>query len=167
ENTEIDSVEEYIDNLEYDIEEEDYIEANDDYDELDYEEEIIDETEVESYNDLQKNQAFETPTESKMIHIGGFFGKMYKVRKDGGNLVYERISELKRSSISNTSSSSEESIDPEDSSKPKIWDPEKSSPFLICPNCGKNLDGNVQNEYCPYCGQFRKIYENRIYNYAI
>ncbi|MCJ7647713.1 MAG: hypothetical protein MUP85_03780, partial [Candidatus Lokiarchaeota archaeon] len=100
ENPEIESVEEYIDNLETDYEEEDYLEAEDAYEEMDNEVDKIEEMEAESRNILQEDQAFGTPTADKIIHIGGFFGKMYKVRKEGDNLVYERVAGINRNSSS-------------------------------------------------------------------
>jgi len=152
ENPEIESVEEYIDNLETEYEEEDHVEAEAEDDELDYEVDMIEEMEAESRDSLQEDQAFETPTADKIIHIGGFFGKMYKVRKEGDNLVYERVAGINRNSSSDLLPSIEESKDPEDFSKIKIWNPKKASPFFICPNCGKQLDGNDHHNHCPYCG---------------
>jgi len=152
ENPEIEYVEEYIDNLEY--KEEDYVNADDSYDEMEYQVGEIEETGNESYNNLQENQAFGTNSGDKIIHIGGFFGKMYKVRREGGNLVYERVSRAERISISSTPFSNEKSKEPEDSSQPKIWNPNserKTSPFFICPNCGKQLN-EKDDVFCPYCG---------------
>ena len=149
ENPEIESVEEYLDNLENDYEEDESVEAEDAYDEMKHGVDKIEETEVESHDDLQENQAFGTITEKKVIQIGGFFGKTYVVRKEGDNLVYERVSGINRNSPI------EERIDPDDSSKIKIWTPEKpskeKSPFFICRNCGKQIVENKNNQ-CPYCG---------------
>ncbi|MHA1671249.1 MAG: hypothetical protein ACTSV5_11840 [Promethearchaeota archaeon] len=155
ENPAIESAEKYIDNLENDYEEEDYVEAEDTYYEMNSAVNKIEETEVESNDNLQEKQVFDNSTGEKLIHIGGFFGKMYKVRKEGDNLVYERVLRTNHSLNSNKSSSIEESINPEDSSKINIWKPnddKKASSFFICPNCGKQLDGNGQNNQCPYCG---------------
>ena len=155
ENPEIESVEEYIDNLEPDYEEEDYMEAEDEEDELDNEVDMIEDKVAESRDNLQENQAFGTPTGDKIIQIGGFFGKIYRVKKEGDDLVYEQLSKKNKNSSSDTSPSIEESMDQEDSSKIKIWTPnvqKTASPFLICPNCGKQLNEKDQDDYCRYCG---------------
>ena len=52
ENPEIESVEEYLDNLENDYEEDESVEAEDAYDEMEHEVDKIEETEVESHDDL-------------------------------------------------------------------------------------------------------------------
>jgi len=154
ENPEIESAEEYIDNLENEYEEDEYVEAEDVYDEMDHEVNKIEETEVESHEDLQ-NQAFGTITEKKIIQIGGFFGKTYVVRKEGDDLVYERVSGISQNSSSVSPDTIEDSMGQEDSSKIKIWSPKKASkeqsPFFICPNCGKQIVDRNGNTVCPYC----------------
>ncbi|MHA1104835.1 MAG: hypothetical protein ACTSPN_03840 [Promethearchaeota archaeon] len=152
ENPEIESAEEYIDNLEINYEEDGYVETEDIYDEMEHGVDKIEESEVESHD----NKAVEANTEKKVIQIGGFFGKTYVVRKEGDNLIYERVSGRNSDTPSSIEENKEDTA--EDSSRIKIWSPKKTSKekstFLICPNCGKQLNqnGNGQNNKCRYCG---------------
>lgn len=151
-NPEIKSAAEYIENLVNDYEEEEYEEIEPSYNELGYRVDKMEDTEIYPDDNFPEKQEFESDSETKLVHIGGFFGKIYKVKKEGNNLVYERVSRSDRNSHSYKPSSIEESGNSKDPSKPKIWNPKKESNFFICPNCGKHLDGNDQHNNCPYCG---------------
>jgi hypothetical protein len=61
--------------------------------------------------------------EEKIIRVGGFFGKVYTVKKEGGKLVYSRTSEPGK--------------------KPKLK-------ITICPECGENIPS--ESSFCPRCG---------------
>ncbi len=147
ENPDIKSAEEYIEN---DYDEENDLSEENLIDEMDHEVNINEEIEVDSYNNAQEHLTSGTNTEEKIIQIGGFFGKMYRVRKDGSYLVYERFSNSNQTSRSNVASSIKK--DSEQVSKKEIWNPKETSSFLICPNCGKQLNKKGQDDYCPYCG---------------
>ena len=90
----------------------------------------------------------------KTIHIGGFFGKSYTVKKVGDKIVYERITSkptFKPSSATqnkalekskNLSSSTVESLN----KKRK-----KSVSFIICQQCGTQITPQQQTK-CSTCG---------------
>ena len=90
----------------------------------------------------------------KTIHIGGFFGKSYTVKKVGDKIVYERITSkptFKPSATTqnkalekskNLSSSTVESLN----KKRK-----KSVSFIICQQCGTQINPQQQIK-CSTCG---------------
>jgi hypothetical protein len=65
--------------------------------------------------------------ESKTIRVGGFFGKVYTVKKVGGKLVYNRTS-----------------VPDKDHGK------EQKLKITICPECGENIPS--ESSFCPKCG---------------
>jgi len=61
--------------------------------------------------------------ELKTIRVGGFFGKVYTVKKVGGKLVYNRNS---------------------------VPGKEQKLKITICPECGENIPS--ESSFCPKCG---------------
>ena len=96
---------------------------------------------------INNNLDFEpSQIEDKTVRIGGFFGKLYTVKKDGDKLVYQR------------SSPNQEKLVKEDTSpmhqERKIWKPinyDKPN-FYICPVCGHHINEKDRYENCPSCG---------------
>jgi DNA-directed RNA polymerase subunit L len=89
----------------------------------------------------------------KTIHIGGFFGKAYTVRKIGDKIVYERVS---KQATFKPSAKIQEKLKPNGSSRTVINNKNKKRPnFVICQQCGTQVNPN-QDKKCPNCG-FRII----------
>lgn len=89
----------------------------------------------------------------KTVHIGGFFGKAYTVKKVNDKIVYERIS-TKATFKSNNSNTNklEERQTKMSSSNQKIPTRTKSkSSFMICQQCGSQVNPNQESK-CPKCG---------------
>ncbi|MFW9951901.1 MAG: hypothetical protein ACFFKA_17425, partial [Candidatus Thorarchaeota archaeon] len=104
---------------------------------------------------------------SKIVRIGGFFGKVYTVKKDGNKLIYQKVenphvsnNNLKENNLMSTERHiSNDQITEE----PHIWKPslekteqainkEKYS-FTICSECGHQITAQNQKMIkCPYCG---------------
>lgn len=61
--------------------------------------------------------------EGKQVRVGGFFGKVYTVKKVGEKLVYSRTSETAK---------------------------KKELKITICPQCGNNIPS--ESTFCPKCG---------------
>lgn len=89
----------------------------------------------------------------KTIHIGGFFGKAYTVKKIGNKIVYERVSR-QATFKSNGSSSSiveQKSKSMSTSTKENPNRTKKQPSFVICQQCGTQVNPN-QEKKCPNCG---------------
>ncbi len=86
--------------------------------------------------------------EVKSIRIGGFFGKLYTVRKVGDKIIYEKTtkttfkpdSTVKNESLRKTK---EFAVSKDNSTK-------KSPNFIICPQCGTQNDSHQLK--CTNCG---------------
>jgi rubrerythrin len=85
-------------------------------------------------------------SEEKTVHIGGFFGKLYTVKKNGEKLVYQRASQNQEKLIKNNSPSMHH--------KKKIWKPTNYDKpnFYICPVCGHQINEKDKYKVCPSCG---------------
>ncbi len=90
----------------------------------------------------------------KTIHIGGFFGKSYTVKKVGDKIVYERINR-KTTFTPDTATKRKEQNKIHVSGHSYNQNPErtrkKEISFVICQQCGKQIDPKQQAK-CPYCG---------------
>lgn len=89
----------------------------------------------------------------KKIRIGGFFGKVYTVKKVNDKIVYERIS-TKASFKSNTANSSklgEKLLSLNSSDNKSSSRTGSQSTFLICQQCGTQINANQESK-CPNCG---------------
>ncbi len=101
------------------------------------------------------------------IRIGGFFGKVYTVRKDGNRLIYEKTDKPftfnDNLQEKNDLLKNDQQIVQENQNVPQIWKPSKSKNeqvedrdkylFIICPECGKQVKNQIQGiNKCPICG---------------
>ncbi|MBY8984368.1 MAG: hypothetical protein KGD65_04815 [Candidatus Lokiarchaeota archaeon] len=90
----------------------------------------------------------------KKVHIGGFFGKTFTVKKVGDKIVYEKITK-KTTLTSDTTTERSKPNKFQESSHSNIQKLErtrkKEVSFVICQQCGKQLDPNQQIK-CSYCG---------------
>ena len=89
----------------------------------------------------------------KTIHIGGFFGKAYTVKKIGDKIVYERVS--KQATFKSNGSNSgkiEDKPKRASSSRTENNNKKKKQPnFVICQECGTQVNPNKEKK-CPNCG---------------
>lgn len=84
----------------------------------------------------------------KTVRIGGFFGKVYTVKKVGDKIVYEKTTQtaFKPSSTNqNGKKLTSKEILSSDNEKER-----KNPSFFICPQCGKQM--NSQQFRCSNCG---------------
>ena len=82
----------------------------------------------------------------KTVRIGGFFGKLYSVKKDGDKLIYQRASQNQERLTENGSPSKHQ--------EKKVWKPNSNDKpnFYICPVCGHQVNEKEQYKHCPSCG---------------
>lgn len=86
----------------------------------------------------------------KTVHIGGFFGKAYTVKKVGDKIVYEKVS--KQATFKPNDSKSEAKLKVISPSTTVIPNRTKKQPnFIICQQCGTQVNPN-QDKKCPNCG---------------
>ncbi|MHA1986487.1 MAG: hypothetical protein ACW98D_07610 [Promethearchaeota archaeon] len=84
----------------------------------------------------------------KTIHIGGFFGKTYTVKKVGDKIVYEKITRKTTFTPENATNRNEPNkINNQRLERMK----KKELNFVICQQCGRQLNPK-QNTTCPNCG---------------
>ncbi len=92
--------------------------------------------------------SFPEEEQVKIIRIGGFFGKIYTVRKVGDKIVYERTTQTtfkpKSTDQKNRDLTSRERISSKNQNK------RKKPSFIICPQCGRQNDS--QQVKCSNCG---------------
>ena len=95
---------------------------------------------------INDNLDFENDIEEKTVRIGGYFGKLYTVKKEGDNLIYQRASPNQDKLV-------KEDTSPRHQEK-KIWKPinDDKPNFFICPVCGHQINEKDQYEKCPSCG---------------
>ncbi|MFW9951620.1 MAG: RING finger protein [Candidatus Thorarchaeota archaeon] len=113
---------------------------------------------------IKNTQAIEN---SKIIRIGGFFGKVYTVKKEGNKLIYQKVDPNynKIDNVNKSSLQSNESLYKNNQSinESQIWRPKASKDpqvrnkenyiFTICPECGKQLTHQNRGvTKCTYCG---------------
>jgi len=84
----------------------------------------------------------------KTVRVGGFFGKVYTVKKVNDKIIYERIS-TKTTFKSNNSNSTTLSSNSFSKSTPTRT--KSQSNFMICQQCGTQVNPN-QTKKCPNCG---------------
>ncbi|MFX0027754.1 MAG: hypothetical protein ACFE8B_00970 [Candidatus Hermodarchaeota archaeon] len=89
----------------------------------------------------------------RTIRIGGFFGKVFTVKKVNDKIVYERISTKTTFKANNTNSTKFEGkhtslsiMKKNNSSRVK-----SKSSFIICQQCGTQINPNQETK-CPNCG---------------
>ena len=84
--------------------------------------------------------------EEKTVRIGGFFGKLYTVKKDGDKLVYQRASPNQEKLVKKDNSSRDK--------EKKFWKPHTNDQpnFYICPVCGHQINEKDRYTNCPSCG---------------
>ena len=89
----------------------------------------------------------------KTVHIGGFFGKAYTVKKVNDKIVYERISTKAtfKSNNSNTNRFEEKPTNGNSSNQKILTRTKSNSSFLICQQCGRQVNPNQESK-CPKCG---------------
>ena len=101
--------------------------------------------------------------QSKTVRIGGFFGKVYTVKKEGNKLVYQKADPSYENEVEVKSEESKVIRDIEHQSESKIWKPTANNNnepstkhkflFTICPACGNQITAKDQALIkCPYCG---------------
>ena len=83
----------------------------------------------------------------KTIHIGGFFGKTYTVKKVGDKIVYERIT---RKTTFTPDTAKERSGQTNNQKLEHTRKREIS--FVICQQCGRQIEDPKQQIKCPHCG---------------
>lgn len=103
----------------------------------------------------------------KKVRVGGFFGKLYSVSKEGDKIVYQKVAKpsqeldlekMEEKEVVKTTKPLERVID-----KIKYWKPlkpidveknENQIQFIIkCPQCGTQIkSGERINNSCPFCG---------------
>jgi len=100
----------------------------------------------------------------KAVKIGGFFGKVYTVRKEGDKLIYQRISHNSNQNRKKKNKFLEPEIRYEDKKAKKttvskslnnqnLEKDEDEGNFMICPECRTKITKNVAEiNSCPYCG---------------
>ena len=89
----------------------------------------------------------------KTIRIGGFFGKVYTVKKVNDKIVYERISTKTTFKSNNTNSTKfeEKSTNLSPSNNNFSSRAKSQSTFMICQQCGTQVNPNQETK-CPNCG---------------
>jgi len=83
----------------------------------------------------------------RTIHIGGFFGKTYTVKKVGNKIVYERIT---RKTTFKPNTATERSGHSNNQKLERTRKKEIS--FVICQQCGRRIEDPKQQIKCPHCG---------------
>ncbi|MFW9946108.1 MAG: hypothetical protein ACFFDX_04685 [Candidatus Odinarchaeota archaeon] len=92
-----------------------------------------------------------TPQNSpKTVRIGGFFGKVYTVRKEGDKLVYQKISQ---NSNQDKIKKTKDAYITLSLNNQNLERDEDEGNFMICPECHSKLTKTVVSiNSCPYCG---------------
>lgn len=102
---------------------------------------------IVSQTKINENSNVETESVKK-IRIGGFFGKVYTVKKIGDRIIYERTTQTSFKSNS-MNQNGKESISKKSGSL--RYERERKKPsFIICPQCGTQNDS--QQIKCSNCG---------------
>ena len=87
----------------------------------------------------------------KTVRIGGFFGKMYTVKKMGDKIVYERVTKQATFKGSTTTQSLNEGELKNGNPSYNNLNNKKDLPsFVICQQCGTQFNPNLL-EKCPNC----------------
>ncbi|MFX0144398.1 MAG: hypothetical protein ACFE9C_09995, partial [Candidatus Hodarchaeota archaeon] len=83
----------------------------------------------------------------KTIRIGGFFGKVYTVKKVGDKIIYERTTQTTFKPNSTTQKGKQITLEKRTNS---IKEERRKPNFIICPQCGRQNDS--QQVKCTHCG---------------
>ncbi len=96
-------------------------------------------------HEKMKMETSETKEAIKQVRIGGFFGPVYKVKRVGDRIFYEK---------SEKAQADESSLVNIEQDRTKFWSPsgEKHPRVMICPTCGSQIRLNDFQKYCPTCG---------------
>jgi len=120
---------------------------------------IVEDKEKVSFDSEESHQF-----KSKAVRVGGYFGKMYTVKKEGDKIVYQRSSkdtvEPESNELLKTPSEQEPKSLEKVTNKITYWKPPKSqknekeeSNLTICPECGSSIKKeNRINNSCQFCG---------------
>jgi hypothetical protein len=90
----------------------------------------------------------------KTVHIGGFFGKSYTVKKVGDKIVYEKITKKTTFTPDTVTERNEQNKIhlPSHSNNQRVERTRKEEiSFVICQHCGSQINPN-EDKYCPNCG---------------
>jgi len=130
-------------------------------------EEYIESKDIKSVTETQEElfkESFNQRVHPKTVRIGGFFGKVYTVRKEGDKLIYKKISHNSTQDKKKKNRFLEPEIRYEDKKAKKttvskslnnqnLKKEEDEGNFMICPECHTKLTKNVAEiNSCPYCG---------------
>lgn len=106
----------------------------------------LDETCLSKVNQTQSEPS---RNDEKKIRIGGFFGKLYTVKREGERIIYERTFQKQEKLAKN------DDVEIIKHEEKIIWKPldyEKNEHnFFICPTCGHQMN-QKDNDRCPSCG---------------
>ena len=116
----------------------------------------ITKSETEKLDSIPDTNEFNAHAEEeviKTVHIGGFFGKAYTVKKLGDKIVYERVSKTATFKPNDLKSGKEEVKQKLASPSTKVIPKrtKKKPNFIICQQCGTQVNPN-QDKKCPNCG---------------
>jgi len=120
------------------------------------------------FSDRSQDQSLEfsdtVQDHPKTVRIGGFFGKVYTVRKEGDKLIYQKITHNSNQDRIKKNKSLEPEIRYEDKEAKETYvskslnnqnleKDEIEGNFMTCPECSTRLTKNVaESNSCPYCG---------------
>jgi hypothetical protein len=94
------------------------------------------------------DEGYKEKEEVRTVRIGGFFGKMYTVKKVGDKIVYEKTTQTAfkpNSTVQKVDGLTSEKIILSKNKRDR-----KEPIFIICPQCGKQI--NSQQLKCSNCG---------------
>jgi hypothetical protein len=84
----------------------------------------------------------------RTVRIGGYFGKLYTVQKNGDKLVYQKV-KTHQDTLGDNESKFNQAVNKETSTAP--IDTEKK--FNSCPECGTPFTSDFRKgDICPFCG---------------
>ncbi|MFX0022279.1 MAG: zinc ribbon domain-containing protein [Candidatus Hermodarchaeota archaeon] len=111
---------------------------------------ILDQKKVTSSESLEKidESPYSEEEQVKTIRIGGFFGKVYTVKKVGDKIVYERTTQT--SFKPKSTDQMKERVISRDVIPLRSQNERKKPSFIICPQCGRQNDS--QQVKCSNCG---------------
>jgi len=101
---------------------------------------------------------------TKIVRIGGYFGKFFVVKKIGDQIVYEKVNLGKKNNLIKDQTKKESKIGLTNSTSGKeelkVWRPKnlknqqekKEIKVIICPECGNPIKMTQSRKMCPICG---------------
>jgi len=94
------------------------------------------ENQEKTQNVSSNKESVNVETNSKIIRVGGYFGKLYSVQKVGDKLIYQKVKPHQKAS--------EKEKNPLNAEKLK---------YASCPECGTQFSSNFRKgDVCPFCG---------------